>query len=199
MSAREGFARRETLETSVEVRWRLDGQGRFQGGTGIGMLDHLLAQVARHGAFDLEVRVAGEPWGAHHRTEDTALVMGRALRDALGDGSGITRMGHALVPMDEALAVVAVDLGGRGYAVVETGLEGQDLEGLPGDLVGHFLESMALSAGLTLHAQVLRGKSPHHRAEALFKALARALRDAVRPDPALGGTPPSTKGTTAPF
>ena len=122
-------------------------------------------------------------------------MLGRTFREALGDAKGIRRMGHAIVPLDEALALIAVDFSGRGYSVIETTLDDTMVESLPGDLVRHFLESFANEARITLHAKVLAGVSPHHKAEALCKALARALRDAVEPDPRLLGQVPSTKGT----
>lgn len=195
MKARTARLSRETLETKVGVSLNLDGRGRFSGSTGLGMLDHLLAQLARHGLLDLEVTARGDPSGPHHLVEDLAITLGRALRQALGEGQGIRRFGQALVPLDEALASVALDLGGRGYAVVEPDLVPSPAGDLPGDLVRHFLESFALEARITLHASVPRGLNPHHRAEAVFKALALALREAVRPEPRLEGEPPSTKGT----
>ena len=160
------------------------------------MLDHLLAQLSRHGLIDITLEAEGDlPTGWHHLMEDTAIAVGRALRDALGEGEGITRMGHAIVPLDETLAMVAVDLGGRGYAVIDPSLSQDQVESLPGDLVRHFLESFALEARIALHAKILSGVNPHHKAEALFKALAKALRQAVEVDPRAPGQVPSTKGT----
>lgn len=196
VSGRRALLTRQTGETSVTVEINLDGigQGRIQ--TGNAMLDHLLQQLSRHGLFDLRVEAQGDALpDAHHLVEDVAIVMGRGLRQALGEGRGIRRMGSALVPLDETLVQVAVDAGGRGYAVVQTQLEGAQPAGLPGELVGHFLERFALEGGLTLHARVLAGTDPHHKAEALFKALARALRAAVELDPRAASEVPSTKGT----
>ena len=196
MIRRQGRVERQTRETQVLVELTLDGSGQYQIQTGNGMLDHLLAQLARHGLLDLTIQAKGDlETGWHHLVEDVGICLGRALREAVSDGLGIRRMGHALVPLDETLAQVAVDLSGRGYAVVETGLSEQPLESLPPDLVRHLLESMAMEAGMTIHAQLLSGRNDHHKAEALFKALARALGDAVAMDPRLGEQVPSTKGS----
>jgi imidazoleglycerol-phosphate dehydratase len=195
MGQRQGRVERQTRETQVLVELNLDGSGQYEIQTGNGMLDHLLAQLARHGLLDLKVQAQGDlETGWHHLVEDVGICLGRALREAVGDGVGIRRMGHALVPLDEALAQVAVDLSGRGYAAVETGLSEQPLESLPPDLVRHLLESLAVEAGMTLHVQLLAGRNDHHKAEALFKALARALGDAVAVDPRLGDQAPTTKG-----
>lgn len=185
---------RETGETRVEVTLDLDGQGRYQIDTGHGFLDHMLAQLARHSLIDLTVQGRRDPSGWHHLVEDVGIALGRAFHQALGERQGITRFGDALVPLDEALAQVAVDLSGRGYAVVEMGITGE-VEGLPADLLRHMLESFAYEARITLHARVLEGRNDHHKAEALFKALARALRQAIAVDPRWGTTAPSTKGT----
>ena len=188
--------KRETRETSVSVTLSLDGEGVYDVSTGNGFLDHMVSQVARHGLFDITLRAKGDlETGWHHLVEDVAIMLGRAFHQALGEARGIRRMGHALVPLDEALAMVAVDCSGRPYAVVETTLDGIMVETLPGDLVRHFLESFATEGRINLHAKVLAGVSPHHKAEALCKALARALRDAVDPDPRAPGQVPSTKGT----
>ena len=196
MTQRHGAVQRETGETTVQVHIDLDGAGRYEIRTGNGTLDHLLAQLSRHGLMDITIEAQGDlDTGWHHLVEDVAIALGRALHQAVGDGRGIVRMGHALVPLDETLAEVVVDLSGRGYAVVDTALTGDTVETLPGDLVRHVLESLALEARMTLHARVLYGVNAHHKAEALFKALARALRDAVQVDPRLGGEAPSTKGT----
>ena len=196
MTQRHGTVQRETGETAVQVHIDLDGAGRYEIRTGNGTLDHLLAQLSRHGLMDITIEAQGDlDTGWHHLVEDVAIALGRALQQAVGDGRGIVRMGHALVPLDETLAEVVVDLSGRGYAVVDTALTGDTVETLPGDLVRHVLESLALEARMTLHARVLYGVNAHHKAEALFKALARALRDAIQVDPRLGGEAPSTKGT----
>ena len=174
----------------------LDGQGQHDVLTGNGMLDHLVAQLSRHGLIDISLRAEGDlHTGWHHLVEDTAITLGRGLRDAVGDGTGIRRMGHAMVPLDETLAMVALDLSGRSYACLDIALTGEMVETLPGDLVRHFLESFAVEARMSLHAKILAGLNAHHKAEALFKALARALRDAVEMDPRAAGQIPSTKGT----
>ena len=180
MTERRGLVERETGETKVKVEIDLDGSGRYEIATGSGILDHLLAQLSRHGLFDLMVEARGDlDTGWHHLVEDVGIALGRALHQVVGDGRGIVRTGHALVPLDETLAQVVVDLSGRGYAVIDTALTGEMVETLPGDLVRHFLETMAVEARMTLHARVLYGASAHHKAEALFKALARALRRVV--------------------
>ena len=187
---------RETGETTVSVTVNLDGQGRYDVDTGNGFLDHMVSQVARHGLFDITLKAQGDlHTGWHHLVEDVAILLGRTFNQALGDARGIRRMGHAIVPLDETLALVSVDCSGRPYAVVNTTLEGTMVETLPGDLVRHFLESFAIEGKLNLHAKVLYGESSHHKAEALCKALARALRDAVEPDPRAPNQVPSTKGT----
>ena len=193
---RSAVLERKTNETDISVSVNLDGQGNYDVDTGNGFLDHMVSQVARHGLFDITLRAKGDlHTGWHHLVEDVAIMLGRAFNQALGEPIGIRRMGHAIVPLDETLAQVSVDCSGRPYAVVETGLEGVMVETLPGDLVRHFLESFAIEGKINLHAKVLAGESSHHKAEALCKALARALRDAVEPDPRAPGQVPSTKGT----
>lgn len=193
---RQASLQRETAETAIKISVNLDGQGQYQVDTGNGFLDHMVSQIARHGLFDLTLEAQGDVHvGWHHLVEDVAILLGRAFQQALGEVRGIRRMGHAIVPLDETLAMVALDWSGRGYAVVETTLDDTRVETLSGDLVRHFLESFALEAKINLHAKILTGSSPHHKAEALCKALARALRDAVEPDPRAPGQIPSTKGT----
>ena len=193
---RQASLQRETAETAIQVSVNLDGQGQYQVDTGNGFLDHMVSQIARHGLFDLTLEAQGDTHvGWHHLVEDVAILLGRAFHQALGEVRGIRRMGHAIVPLDETLAMVALDWSGRGYAVVETTLDDTRVETLSGDLVRHFLESFALEAKINLHAKILAGSSPHHKAEALCKALARALRDAVEPDPRAPEQVPSTKGT----
>ena len=187
---------RKTGETKVSVSINLDGQGVYDVATGNGFLDHMVSQLARHGLLDITLHAEGDVHtGWHHLVEDVAIMLGHALREALGDARGIRRMGHAIVPLDEALALVAVDCSGRGYAAVETTLDDTMVETLSGDLIGHFFETLAIESKINLHAKVLAGVSPHHKAEALCKALARALRDAVELDPRGGQQVPSTKGT----
>ena len=158
------------------------------------MFDHLLAQISRHGLIDLEVAADGDSHvGWHHLVEDTAISLGRAVGEALGDAGGITRTAHAFVPLDETLAFAAVDLGGRGYAVIDADIGEADLGGLSGSLIGHFLESFAHEGKFNLHVRLLYGANNHHKAEAVFKALARALRAASERDPRRAGMVPSTK------
>jgi len=196
VSPRKAALSRETAETKISVELNLDGKGQYQIETGNGMLDHLLSQLSRHSLIDLKITAKGDTQtGWHHTVEDLAIVLGRALKQALGDGKGITRMAHALVPLDEALAMVALDLSGRGYAVLDMDISNQDLNGLPADLIRHFLESFAREGGFTLHVKTLAGVNNHHKAEAIFKGLARAMRDAVRIDKNSTGSVPSTKGT----
>jgi imidazoleglycerol-phosphate dehydratase len=195
---RQASLQRETAETSVEVSVNLDGQGQYEVSTGNGFLDHMVNQLARHGLFDITLQAQGDVHtGWHHLVEDVAILLGRAFHEALGEVRGIRRMGHAFVPLDEALAMVVVDCSGRGYAVVDTMLDDMMVETLSGDLIRHFLEAFAIESRINLHARVLAGTSPHHKSEALFKALARALRDAVEPDPRATTQVPSTKGTLA--
>lgn len=194
IAKREGRFSRKTGETEVSVLWVLDGTGQCRVETGIGFFDHMLAQLARHGDFDLEVTTRGDlDVDEHHTIEDTAIALGRALDAALGDRKGLSRMGDALVPLDEALARVSVDLAGRGHAVVEADIP-TGAGGFKGEMVPHFLRALAQEGRLTLHADVLRGENDHHKIEALFKALARALSQACRIDPRRSGSVPSTKG-----
>jgi imidazoleglycerol-phosphate dehydratase len=196
MADRQASVNRETRETNVSVSVTLDGTGQAQVSTGNGMLDHLLAQLARHGLLDLDVQTKGDTeTGWHHTVEDTAIALGRALLEALGDGTGIRRMGHAVVPLDEALVQVALDLSCRGYASIDLGLSGKRINDLPGDMVHHFLEALAIEGRMNLHVKTLSGVNTHHIAEAAFKALARSLRDALETDPRAAGQVPSTKGT----
>lgn len=191
---RSASMRRQTKETEVEVSLTLDGQGRYLLETGLGFLDHMLAQLAMHGLFDLELRARGDlEVDEHHTIEDVAIALGQALDRALGERRGIARMGHAYAPMDETLARVVVDLSGRPYAVVEAGFATLRLGAVDSDLIIHFLETLAIHGRMSLHAQVLYGRNDHHKAEALFKALGRALEAATRLDPRRDAVP-STKG-----
>lgn len=193
---RTATIRRETLESQVEVTLNLDGTGQYQIATGIGFLDHLLTHLAVHGLLDLTVRAEGDlDVDAHHTTEDVALGLGQAFDQALGDRGGIARMGWAVVPMDEALALVAVDFSGRGVAVADFKFGAPSIGALPTPLLAHFIESFARAARANVHARLLSGSDDHHQAEALFKALGRALDQAVRVDPRRGGAVPSSKGT----
>ena len=187
--------KRETKETKIELELNLDGSGQYDIATGLGFLDHMLTHIAAHGLFDLMVRAEGDLHvDAHHTVEDVALVLGSAFDQALGDRQGIVRMAHAYVPMDETLGFVAVDLSGRPYAVVDVAWAAPDVGGIPVTLWVHFFESFAVTARANVHARVLYGRDDHHKAEALFKALARALDAATQFDPRQAGSVPSTKG-----
>ena len=192
---RSATIERTTHETSVTLALELDGTGQADIESGVGFLDHLLHHVAHHGLFDVSVQASGDLHiDTHHTVEDIAIAFGQALDQALGDRSGIARMGSAFVPMDEALARVVVDLSGRPYPVIDATLTTPMLGTMPAALVSHILESIALNGRLNLHAMILYGRDDHHKAEALFKALGRALRAAVEIDPRRRGIP-STKGT----
>ena len=193
---RTAAIKRQTRETDIVLTLALDGTGQYQIETGIGFLDHILAHVAAHGLFDLTVQAKGDLHiDPHHTVEDVALVLGQAFAEALGDKAGIARMGSAYVPMDEALAFVAVDLSGRPYCVAEVAWAGSSVGSIPVTLIPHFIESFASTAKANVHARVLYGQDDHHKAEALFKALGRALDIATQKDPRRRGTIPSTKGT----
>ncbi len=183
--------RRKTKETDISLELNIDGTGQWEINTSIKMLDHILAQVAKHGRFDLKLSATGDD--QHHIAEDVALCLGRALNQALGEKQGIVRMADASVPMDDALATVVVDISGRGYAVLELSFSDNDMAGFATDLIRHFLESLAAEARLNLHARILYGTNDHHKAEALFKALGRALDMATRIDERIAGELPSTK------
>jgi len=195
---------RATSESTISVQLDLDGTGAHEVSTGVGFYDHMLTALSRHSLIDLRVEAAGDTWiDAHHTVEDTAIALGQALRQALGDKRGIRRFGDSLVPLDEALVQCSVDVSGRPYCVhsgepagQEHALIGGGNVGVPyiGSLTRHVMETLALHAHLCLHVRVLAGRDPHHVVEAQFKALARALRDAVAHDPRETGVP-STKGT----
>jgi imidazoleglycerol-phosphate dehydratase len=186
---------RETAETRIRLSLDLDGSGAGERSTGVGFLDHMLDLLARHGRLDLAVDVAGDlQTGSHHTVEDTGLALGRALDEALGDRSGITRYGHAVIPMDEARALCAIDISGRPLLVFEADLPRGGTGGMEHELVDEFFRAVASTAKLTLHLEVQRGTNAHHMIEAAFKAFARALRQAVAIDPDEDGVP-STKGT----
>lgn len=187
---------RTTHETSIRLKLNLDGTGRYTIHTGLGFLDHMLAHVAVHGLFDLELEAKGDlQVDEHHTVEDCALALGQAFDRALGDRQGIVRIASAYVPMDEALAFVAVDLSGRSYTVVQAEWRTPAVGGIATSLFPHFLESLAVTSRCNLHARVEYGRDDHHQAEALFKALGRALDGATRLDPRRAGAIPSTKGT----
>jgi imidazoleglycerol-phosphate dehydratase len=184
--------RRETKETNISLELNLDGSGKWEMNTGIRMFDHLLAQLAQHGLFDIKISATGND--QHHLVEDVAICLGRAFGEALGEKRGIVRMADVTVPMDDALAMVAVDISGRGYTVLELPFADNDMAGFPSDLIRHFLESFAIEARLNLHARFVYGANDHHKAEALFKALGRALDTASRIDTRIVGELPTTKG-----
>jgi imidazoleglycerol-phosphate dehydratase len=192
MAERRTVVHRQTLETDITLELNIDGQGKSEINTGVPMFDHLLSQVARHGTFDLKLQAKGDD--SHHLIEDIALVLGKGFTEALGDKRGIVRMAHAVVPMDEAAATVIIDLSGRPYTVLDLKFNNNDMAGFPTDLIRHFLESLAAEARMNLHATVDYGTNDHHRAEALFKALGRALDAASRIDPRIAGAMPTTKG-----
>ena len=196
---RTGRVERETKESKVLVEVDLDGTGRAEVSTGVGFYDHMLSSLARHALLDLTVSADGDTHvDAHHTVEDTAIALGEALREALGDKAGIRRFGDALVPLDEALVQCAVDVSGRPYCVHVGEPDGQAFvtigEAYLGSLTRHVFETLASHARIALHVRVLSGRDPHHIVEAQFKAVARALRDAVARDPRESGVP-STKGT----
>ena len=188
---RYSSVRRETKETNINLELALDGSGKWEIATGLHIFDHLLSALAKHGLFDIKIIATGDD--PHHLVEDVAICLGQAFGKALSDKKGITRIADATVPMDDSLATVVVDLSGRGYAVLDLPFAGNDMAGFAPDLVRHFLESFAFEARMNLHARILYGGNDHHKAEALFKALGRALNKAVRIDPRIAGEVPSTK------
>jgi imidazoleglycerol-phosphate dehydratase len=203
MSPRTAVRERRTSESEVRVALNLDGTGASTISTGVGFYDHMLTALAKHSLIDLEITTTGDLHiDAHHTIEDTAIVLGQAFADALGDKAGIRRYADATVPLDEALAQAVVDIAGRPYVVFSGEPDGQAYARIggsgvayPGSMTQHVFESFALNAGITLHLRLLAGRDPHHIVEAEFKALARALRDAVALDPRISGIIPSTKGS----
>ncbi|HYF09344.1 MAG TPA: imidazoleglycerol-phosphate dehydratase HisB [Acetobacteraceae bacterium] len=186
---------RETAETAITVSLDLDGSGQSDIITGIGFLDHMLTALARHGMLDLAVRAQGDLHiDFHHTTEDVGIVIGQCLKRALGEKRGIRRYGHAVVPMDEALAEAAVDISGRPFLAWSVPFARDKVGGMDTELFEEFFRALAFNAGITLHVTLKAGSNAHHVAEACFKALARALRQAVEPDPRAAGAIPSTKG-----
>jgi imidazoleglycerol-phosphate dehydratase len=191
MAGRKASVTRRTKETSVKAEVNIDGSSQYEITTGILFFDHMLCQLAQHGVFDLKISANGPD--QHHVVEDVAITLGRAFNQALGDKHGIVRMADAVVPMDEAVALVALDISGRGHAIIETSIKEAVISEMHSDLVHHFFVSFAQEARINIHAWVLSGKNDHHKAEALFKALARALDMATRLDPRISGNVPSTK------
>jgi len=186
---------RKTKETDISVIVTLDGTGVADVATGIGFLDHMLDQLARHGRFDLTVKITGDLHiDGHHTTEDSAIAIGQAIAQALGDRRGIRRFGQALSCMDETLTRVVIDVSGRPFLVWKVDFPQSMLGTLDTELIGHWFHSLAQHAGITLHVETLYGDNAHHIAESCFKGLARALRDAVAIDQAHADSVPSTKG-----
>jgi len=187
---------RETAETAIRVRIDLDGAGRAEVATGIGFLDHMLGALARHSLIDIAVEARGDLHiDFHHTTEDVGIVLGQALRAALGDRRGIRRYGHAAIPMDETLAEAAIDISGRPFLAWSVPFGRDKVGGMETELFEEFFRAFAFNAGVTLHVTLKAGSNAHHVAEACFKALARALRAAVERDPRAPDAVPSTKGT----
>jgi imidazoleglycerol-phosphate dehydratase len=194
LSSRTSQIQRTTGETDISLSLTLDGSGAGARNTGVGFFDHMLDALARHGKLDLEVDAQGDlETGAHHTVEDVGLVIGQALDQALGDRSGITRFGHAVVPMDEARASATIDISGRPFTVWEADLPPLGIAGFDEGLAEEFFRALASTAKLTLHVVQEAGTNPHHMVESQFKAVARALRQAVAIDPDESGVP-STKG-----
>ena len=195
MAKRTATIQRTTGETDVRLTLALDGTGAGTRSTGVGFLDHMLELLARHGRLDLDVQASGDlQTGAHHTAEDTAIVFGQALDEALGDRAGIVRYGSATVPMDEARASCALDISGRPFTLFEADLPPGSTGGFDHELTEEFFRALANAAKLTLHLRVEAGTNAHHMIEAAFKAFARALRSAIAIDPTESGVP-STKGT----
>lgn len=199
IGTREATMERITSESTVKVTIKLDGTGQADISTTVPFYDHMLTSLARHSLMDITIAAHGDTdIDVHHTVEDTAITLGEVFKTALGDKRGITRFGQATIPLDEALARCIVDLSGRPYVIHEGEPEGQQYHLIGGHFTGsmtrHVFESFAYHAGICLHIDVLRGRDPHHIVECQFKALARALREAIEPDERMGNTIPSTKG-----
>lgn len=194
MKARRAKIQRSTKETQIAAKLSLDGRGKAKVSTGIPFFDHMLALVARHGGFDLQLKAKGDlEVDQHHTVEDVGIVLGQAVNEALGSKKGILRAGYFLMPMDETLAAAALDFGGRGYCVVKAKFASRTVGGFQTELVEDFFQAFAQAARANVHLKVLYGRSTHHQVEALFKAFARALRFAVSRDKRLRTVLPSTK------
>ena len=192
---RTAMITRKTAETDISVELNLDGTGRYEMSTGVGFFDHMLDQLARHSLIDMTVRATGDLHiDDHHTVEDTGIAIGQALTQALGDKRGIRRYGACLLPMDDALVRAALDLSGRPYLVWNVDLPTAKIGSFDTELVREFFQALSTHGGITLHVDLLHGLNSHHIAEAAFKAVARALRDAVGTDPRKGDAIPSTKG-----
>ena len=202
MTHRRAHIYRETSESTVDVAIDLDGAGESTISTGVGFYDHMLTTLSKHSGIDMTITTSGDvEIDGHHSIEDTAIALGQALAQALGDKCGITRFGDAVVPLDEALAQCVVDVAGRPWVVCSGEPEGQAYARIggsgvpyPGAMTYHVVQSLAFNAGLCVHLRLRAGRDPHHICEAQFKALARALRIAIAPDPRNAGRVPSTKG-----
>ncbi len=193
---RKASIERKTAETEISVEIDLDGTGRYDNATGIGFFDHMLDQLARHALIDMNVRAQGDLHiDDHHTVEDCGIALGKALAQALGDKRGIRRYGSCLLPMDETLVRAALDLSGRPFLVWDLDLPSAKIGTFDTELVREFFTAFAMNGGITLHVTRLAGVNSHHIAEAAFKAVARALREAIEPDPRKGDAIPSTKGT----
>jgi imidazoleglycerol-phosphate dehydratase len=192
---RRGVIERQTTETSIAITLTLDGRGRYDVRTGVRFLDHMLELFTRHGGFDLRVRAEGDlDVDQHHTVEDIGIALGEAVEAALGSRRGINRAGYFVMPMDESIGVVAIDLGGRAHAVVDARVKTQKVGDLQADLLTDFFDGFARGARANVHLKVLYGRSDHHKVEALFKAFGRALRMACSRDKRLAKVMPSTKG-----
>ncbi len=192
---RRGVVDRQTTETSISIRLNLDGHGKYDVRTGIRFLDHMLELFTRHGGFDLQLRAEGDlDVDQHHTVEDIGIALGEAVEAALGTRRGINRAGYFVMPMDESIGVVAIDLGGRAHAVVDARVRTSKVGDLQADLLTDFFEGFARGARANVHLKVLYGRSDHHKVEALFKAFGRALRMACSRDRRLAKVMPSTKG-----
>jgi len=195
MRKRTASLHRKTAETDIRIRLNLDGRGRYAISTGIRFLDHMLELFTRHGGFDLELKAVGDlDVDQHHTVEDVGIVLGQAVKEALGSKKGVNRAGYFLMPMDETLAVAAIDLSGRPYLVLKAPLKVRQVGDLQAELIEDFFHGFATSAGANVHLKVAYGRSSHHAVEALFKAFARALRYACSRDARLKKQLPSTKG-----
>jgi len=190
---RKALVKRETKETTIKAEVVIEGGSNSEITTGIRFFDHMLSQLAQHGVFDIRVSAVGSD--QHHVVEDVAITLGKAFSQALGERQGIVRMAHAIVPMDDALVMVALDIGGRGYAELDIPFNDLNISGMSSDLVRHFVVSFASEAKFNIHVKLLGGINDHHKAEALFKAMARALDSATKLDPRIEGKSPSTKET----
>ena len=192
---RQGSIQRDTAETKIAIEVNLDGTGAYTVSTGIGFLDHMVEQFARHSLIDVTMKVEGDLHiDQHHTTEDSAIALGQALSEALGDKAGIGRYGQAFSPMDETLARVALDISGRPWLVWNAGFTQEKLGEWDTELIEHWFHSVAQAAGITLHIELLYGQNNHHICEAIYKGFARAMRQAVELDSRKGGAIPSTKG-----